>query len=99
MPRGLANQKECTQALSLISPQTLNAFLHNLLITPFSHHTLLYTHNPHLLVCTLPFSHNHGVSRNTLFTPMAFSLAQKLAKIKLTCSYGHRYTHKPPYSV
>ena len=91
-PRGLANQKECTQALSLISPQTLYAFLHTLLVTPLSHHTLLYTHNPPLLICSPPFSHNHGVSKNTLFTPMALPLAQKLAKIKLTRSHGHQYT-------
>ena len=91
-PRGLANQKECTQALSLISQQTLNAFLHNLVITPFSHDALLYTHNPPLLICTPPFSHNHGVSKNTLFTPMALPLAQKLAKIKLTRNHGHQYS-------
>ena len=34
-PRGLAKQKECTQALPIISPPTFNAFLHILLITPF----------------------------------------------------------------
>ena len=98
-PQGLTKQKECTQTLSLISPQTLYAFLHNLLITPLSHHALLHTHNPPLLACTPPFSHNHGVSKNTLFTPMALPLAKKLAKRKLTHSYDHHYTHEPPYSV
>ena len=42
-PRGFARQKQCTQAHSLISLNTLDAFLNNFLIIPFSHHTLLDT--------------------------------------------------------
>ena len=77
IPRGLASQKQCTQALSLISLNTLNAFLHNFLIIPFSHHALLDTHNPPLLICTSPFSHHHGVPKYTHFTHMTLRLAQK----------------------
>ena len=50
----MASQKQCTQALSLISLNTLNAFLHNFLIIPFLHHALLDTHNSPLLICTPP---------------------------------------------
>ena len=53
-PRGLASQKQCTQALLLISLNTLNAFLHNFPIIPFSHHALQDTHNPPLLIRTPP---------------------------------------------
>ena len=70
-PRDLANQKECTQALTVISSQTLN--LNNLLIVPFSHHAPLHTNNPPLLICTPSFSRNHGIAKNTLFTPMTGS--------------------------
>ena len=75
--RGLASQKQCTQALSLISLNTLNAFLQNFHIIPFSHHALLDTHNPPLLICTPPFSHHHGVPKCTHFTHMTLNLAQK----------------------
>ena len=54
IPRGLVSRKQCTQALTLISLNALNAFLHNFLIIPFSHHALLDTHNPPLLICTPP---------------------------------------------
>ena len=77
LPRSLATQKQCTQALSLISVNTLNAFLNNFLIIPFSHHALLDTHNPPLLICTTPFSHHHGVPKYTLFTHITLLLAQK----------------------
>ena len=76
-PRDLASQKQCTWALSLISLNTLIAFLHNFLILPFSHHALLDTHNPPLLICTPPFSHHHGVPKYTHFTRMTLRLAQK----------------------
>ena len=56
-PCGLADEKERMQALSLISPPTLNAFIHRLLIMPFSHYSLLNTHNPPLLILTPPFCH------------------------------------------
>ena len=75
--QGFGQQKQCTQALSLISLNTLNVFLHNFLITPFSHHALLDTHKPPLLICTPPFSHHHGVPKYTLFTHMTLLLAQK----------------------
>ena len=72
-PRDMVCQKECTHALSLVSSNTLNVFLHNLPIVPFSHHVLLHTHNPPLLICTPTFSHNHGVPKYTYFTPMTLS--------------------------
>ena len=66
-PRGLARQKLCTQALSLISLNTLNAFLHNFLIIPFSHHVLLDTHNQPLLIA-LHLFHTIMVFQNTPFS-------------------------------
>ena len=66
--RGLASQKQCTRALPLISLNTLNAFLHNFLIIPFSHQALQDTHNPPLLICTPPFSHLHGVPKHPFHT-------------------------------
>ena len=75
--RGLARQKQCTQALSLISLNSHNEFLYNFLIIPFSHHALLDTHNPPLIICTPPFSHHHAVPKYTLFTHMTLLLAQK----------------------
>ena len=45
-PRGLANQKECTEALTLIFHQPTMRFCTIILIIPFSHRALLHTHNP-----------------------------------------------------
>ena len=74
LPMGLATQKECIHALSLISPPTLNVSLHNLLITPFSHHPLLHTntHSPPLFICTPPSFH-----KKHPFYTVTFHQAQK----------------------
>ena len=89
-PRGLASQKQCTQALYLISLNTLNVFLHYFLIIPFSRHALLDTHNPPPLICTPPFSHHPGVPKYTLFTPSWCS--------KIHTFHTHDFTSSPKIS-
>ena len=98
MPRGLARRKQSTQAFSLISLNTHNAFLHNFLLILFSHHALLAAHKPPLLISTPPFSHHHAVPKYTLFTN-DFTSSPKISQNKVdlqTCVT--QYTHNPPYN-
>ena len=58
----------------------VNAFLHNLLIIPFSHHALLHTHNPPLLICSPPFSNNNSVSIKHCFHTPVFASSPKTSQ-------------------
>ena len=66
IPRGLARQKQCTQALPLISLNTLNAFLHNFLIIHLFH-THDFTSSPKVIqnkVDSQPWSPNIPINHS-----------------------------------
>ena len=86
VPMGLANEKSAHQGLSLISPQTLNAFLHNVLILPLAHLAPLHTHNLPLFTRTPPYPHMHSVSKNTNFKPMTLPPVSLQNKAQLCCT-------------